>query len=104
MREVKVRILDEDTVSDLVGYLYELEGDLVSMQKHLEDLKGILERHTEDSAMPEDELQIDVETLAANIKEYQRTLEKLLNSKWHISECTLGEERSWTVTREKNGL
>ena len=126
MREVKVRILDEDTVSDLVSYLDELEADLAKAQKHLEDLKGILggtvevaekvasgfkpttdkdwKKTVEDQAMPEDEPQIDVEALAVNIKELQRTLEKLLNSKWHISECTLGEERSWTATREKNGL
>ena len=52
--------------------------------------------------MPEDELQIAVGALAVNIEELQRTLEELLNSKWHISECTLGEERSWTVTRESD--
>ena len=43
MREIKVRVLDEDLITDLVSLLEEVEADLSSMAKHLEDLKAHLE-------------------------------------------------------------
>ena len=42
MREIKVRVLDEDLIADLLSLLEEVEGDLSSMTKHLEDLKAHL--------------------------------------------------------------
>jgi len=42
MKEINVKVLDEDLIKDLVTLLEELETSLASMSKHLNDLKAIL--------------------------------------------------------------
>jgi len=44
---IKVKVLDEDLIADLITYLREIEGNLNKAFENLEELKALLEGKVE---------------------------------------------------------